>query len=86
MIVLTAGFPAIAAASYGIRVIGDFDGAAARSARMASQLAGILHGIGHGPVTVDALRETSHRAAEAMLGDVANWRLVVESRDLEMPG
>ncbi|MEO8894639.1 MAG: hypothetical protein ABI450_02025 [Rhizomicrobium sp.] len=86
VIVATAGLPALAAASYGIRVIGDFDGAAARSARMASQIAGILHGMGKGQLSIDALRETSHRAAKVMLGDVANWRLVVESRELEMPG
>ncbi|MES2293202.1 MAG: hypothetical protein V4527_07900 [Pseudomonadota bacterium] len=86
VIVATAGLPALAAASYGIRVIGDFDGAAARSARMASQLAGILHGVETGPVSIDTLHETSHRAADVMLGDVASWRLVVESRELEMPG
>lgn len=86
VIVATAGLPALAAASYGIRVIGDFDGAAARSARMASQLAGILHSTAKSPPSIDALRETSHRAAEVMLGDVASWRLVVESRELEMPG
>jgi hypothetical protein len=86
VIVATAGLPALAAASYGIRVIGDFDGAAARSARMATQLASILHGIGKGPLSIDTLRETSHRAGEVMLGDVASWRLVVESRELEMPG
>jgi hypothetical protein len=84
--VAIAGLPAFAAASYGIRVIGDFEGAAARSARMASQLAGLIHALAHAPATIDALRETSQRAAEVMLGDVANWRLVVESRELEVPG
>lgn len=86
IIVATAGLPAFAAASYGIRVIGDFDGAAARSARMASQLSAILHGAGKGTPSIDALREIGHRAADVMLGDVASWRLVVESRELEMPG
>jgi len=32
------------------------------------------------------LREMSHRAADVLQGDVASWRLVVESRELEMPG
>jgi hypothetical protein len=36
--------------------------------------------------SLDSLRETSHRAAEVMLGDVSNWRLVVESRKLDVPG
>ena len=86
IIVVTAGLPALAAASYGIRMIGDFDGAAARSARMASQLAGILHGARKSTPSIDALREIGHRAADVMLGDVASWRLAVESRELEMPG
>lgn len=86
IIVVTAGLPALAAASYGIRVIGDFDGAAARSARMASQLGGILNIVGKNAPSIDGLREINHRAADVMLGDVASWRLVVESRELDMPG
>jgi hypothetical protein len=86
IIVITAGLPALAAASYGIRVIGDFDGAAARSARMASELGALLRGAGKNTPSIDGLREISRRAAEVMLGDVASWRLAAESRELDMPG
>jgi hypothetical protein len=85
LVAMSAGFPAIAAASYGIRVIGEFDGAAARSERMHAQLTVLIDGLKHAN-DPESLREVCHRAAEVMLGDVASWRLVVESRELEMPG
>ena len=84
VMIASAGLPAIAAALYGIRVTGDFEGAARRSARMSEQLTLLLDRLRDD--SLDALRETSHRAAEVMLGDVSNWRLVVESRKLDVPG
>jgi hypothetical protein len=85
VMIASAGLPAIAAALYGIRVTGDFEGAAGRSARMSEQLEHLLEKLRSGS-GLDILRETSHRAAEVMLGDVSNWRLVVESRKLDVPG
>jgi hypothetical protein len=84
VMIASAGLPAIAAALYGIRVTGDFEGAARRSARMSEQLEHLLDKLQDN--SLDSLRETSHRAAEVMLGDVSNWRLVVESRKLDVPG
>ncbi|HYS46907.1 MAG TPA: hypothetical protein VEM35_10725, partial [Rhizomicrobium sp.] len=86
LFVLSAGLPALGAASYGVRVIGDFDGAAARSARMVMQLEGLISKLKLVPCQFDTLREICHRAADVLQGDVASWRLVVESRELEMPG
>jgi len=86
LLVLSAGLPALGAACYGVRVIGDFDGAAARSARMVTQLDGLISKLKLAPCQFDTLRETCHRAADVLQGDVASWRLVVESRELEMPG
>lgn len=77
---------ALGAASYGIRIIGEFDGASRRSARMKAQLDALLSSIGKVPVSLDMLRDVAHHVAEVMLGDVASWRLVVESRELEIPG
>jgi hypothetical protein len=34
----------------------------------------------------ERLRDRVHKASDIMLRDVANWRLVVESRELEKPG
>jgi len=75
----------LGAASYGVRVIGDFDSAAARSARMVMQLEGLIGKLKLIPCQLDTLREICHRAADVLQGDVASWRLVVENRELEMP-
>ncbi|MGH6876098.1 MAG: hypothetical protein ACREHV_01835, partial [Rhizomicrobium sp.] len=85
-IVASASLPALASASYGIRVIGDFDGSAKRSRRMKAQLDALATTIETGSVSFERLRDRAHKASDVMLGDVANWRLVVESRELEMPG
>jgi len=84
--VFSAGLPALGAASYGVRVIGDFDGTAARSSRMVVQLEGLIRGLASSTPDFESLRDTAHRAAEILQGDVASWRLVVESRELDMPG
>jgi hypothetical protein len=76
----------LGAASYGVRVIGDFEGAAARSARMVMQLGGLIDKLKAGPCQFEALRDLCYGAADVLQGDVASWRLVVESRELEMPG
>lgn len=86
LIVATASLPALGSASYGIRVIGDFEGAAKRSARMKAQLDGIASTLENGSVDLEWLRDRVHKTSDVMLGDVANWRLVVESRELSMPG
>jgi hypothetical protein len=86
LFVLNAGLPALGVASYGMRVIGDFEGAAARSTRMVMQLESLIGKLKASPCQFDALRDLCHRAADVLQGDVASWRLVVESRELEMPG
>lgn len=86
LVILPASLTAIAAAGYGIRVIGDFEGAAIRSSRMALQLTQLSQLLGSSDPTLHALRDIGHRSADVMSGDVASWRLVVESRKLEAPG
>lgn len=86
LIVATASLPAFGSASYGIRVIGDFEGAARRSARMKEQLDGLVATIENGSASLEWLRDRVHKTSDVILGDVANWRLVVESRELSMPG
>jgi hypothetical protein len=84
--VVSATLPALGAAFYGIRVIGDFDGTARRSMHVKKQLDPLVARLEDGAATFDLLRDTLHHAADVMLADIANWRLVVESRGLEMPG
>ncbi len=92
---LAAGLPALGTATYGIRVIGDFEGVAERSRRMSEGLDRLIAAIEHDwpeasrhtePPNFALLRARAHAARDAMLGDVENWRLAAESRDLAIPG
>jgi hypothetical protein len=83
---VTAGLPAIATASYGIRVILDFEGIAARALRMSSGFEDQLARWRAGPKTAAALQDFARRAADIMLSDVAAWRLLAEGRRLTIPG
>jgi hypothetical protein len=84
-IALSAFLPALATATYGIRVIGDFEGSARRSERAHQSLHQQIQAIGT-TVSLDVLRRRARAAGETMLGDVASWRLAVESRELAIPG
>ena len=86
LISITAGLPAIATASYGIRVILDFEGNAGRARQIASGLNGLIARWEAGPKTSAALQEFARRAADIMLSDVAAWRLLAEGRRLTIPG
>ncbi len=83
---LTAGLPALATATYGIRVIGDFAGISRRSERTRRGLAAIVKRIDGEEPNLHSLRARVRAAAEVMLGDVAGWRLSAESRGLAIPG
>jgi hypothetical protein len=86
LISITAGLPAIATASYGIRIILDFEGVAGRARQIAIGLNGLLARWEAGPKTSAALQDFARRAADIMLGDVAAWRLLAEGRRLTIPG
>jgi hypothetical protein len=83
---LSAALPALATASYGIRVIGDFDGVFQRAERTHRQLDQLVAAIHQDPSDFSLMRARARSAADAMLGDVANWRLSAESRGLSVPG
>jgi len=97
---LAAGLPALATASYGIRVIGDFEGIARRSERTYKALKQLIEAIEHDALTLrqlitavkhdalalNRLRNRARSAAEVMLGDVSSWRVATESRTLNIPG
>ena len=83
---LTAGLPALATATYGIRVIGDFAGISRRSQRTHEGLAAITRQIAAEAPNLHHLRARVRAAADVMLGDVAGWRLSAESRGLAIPG
>jgi hypothetical protein len=83
---LSAALPALATASYGIRVIGDFEGTFQRAERTHRQLDQLIAAIMQDPPDFTLMRARARSAADAMLGDVASWRLSAESRGLAIPG
>jgi hypothetical protein len=83
---ITAGFPAVATASYGIRVILDFEGIAQRTGRIGSGLDALLARWAAETPSAARLQEFARDAADIMLGDIAAWRLLTEGRRLTIPG
>jgi len=81
----SASLPALASAFYAIRVIGDFGGIARRSERTLVALEALKRAAQRDADDLRALRVHARAAAEAMLGDVASWRLATESRALDIP-
>ena len=83
---LSAALPALATASYGIRVIGDFEGIFHRSRRTQRKLEQLAKAVEQDPIDLTLLRARASSAADVLLGDVASWRLAAESRGLAIPG
>jgi hypothetical protein len=83
---LAAGLPALATATYGIRVIGDFEGVARRSERTHLALERVIKALGDDTLDFALLCARARAAADIMLGDVSSWRLAAESRTLAIPG
>jgi len=82
---VSAALPALATALYGIRVIGDFEGIAHRSARTHMALQQLIDMIEKEAPELNVLRARARAGAETMLGDVSTWRLAAESRGLSLP-
>jgi hypothetical protein len=81
----TAGLPALGAAGYGIRLIGDFEGVAQRSERTGEALKTIGDSLAVSPAEMPTLRQATQAVSASMLGDVAGWRLASETRKLAIP-
>ncbi len=63
-----------------------FEAVAKRSVQMTAQLDALAATGETVSADFERLRDRVHKASDIMLRDVANWRLVVESRELEKPG
>jgi hypothetical protein len=81
-----AGLPALATATYGIRVIGDLEGIAHRAERTHKALDQLIKAVKEDPLDLLLLRARARSATDVMLGDVSSWRLSAESRGLAIPG
>ncbi|HEX5259357.1 MAG TPA: hypothetical protein VFW35_11345 [Sphingomicrobium sp.] len=80
---VSAGFPALGTAVFGIRFQGDFGGDAVRSmatANILRQLDGELRK----DVSLSRAADLAEQAARIMLSDLDEWRLVNQQRDLSV--
>lgn len=80
---VSAGFPALGTAVFGIRFQGDFGGDALRSMATANTLGMINQELRKG-VGLSRAADLSEQAARIMLMDLDEWRLVNEQRDLSV--
>jgi hypothetical protein len=82
----TAGLPALATASYGIRIILDFEGIAGRAHRLGQTLHEALNQWRATEPSAAGLQAFANQSAYTMLIDVNAWRLLAEGRKLAVPG
>jgi len=80
---VSAGFPALATAIFGIRFQGDFGGDAIRSLRTAESLRQIDRELRKAP-TLTRAADLSEQAARFMLSHLGEWCLVNQQRDLSV--
>jgi TIR domain/Protein of unknown function (DUF4231) len=86
VIMLSAVLPTLATATYGIRLIGDFEGIAKRSERAEAGHWRVIEALRRDPADLILFRARAQIVSDAMLGDVSSWRLSAESRGLAVPG
>ncbi|MDP1026852.1 hypothetical protein Q5H91_06485 [Sphingomonas sp. KR1UV-12] len=84
--VVSAALPAIGAAIYGIRMQGDFAGAAERNSVLAKQLVELRRIVADEPPGFDGLRRLIRRTAELLTADVSQWLRTTRARPLSLPG
>jgi hypothetical protein len=80
---ISAGFPALGTAVFGIRFQADFGGDAVRSMATANTLRQIDEELRKN-VTLSRAADLSEQAARIMLSDLDEWRLVNQQRDLSV--
>ncbi|MCS6625435.1 hypothetical protein N0B44_21210 [Roseibacterium beibuensis] len=83
--IICAAFPAIGAAVYGIRMQGDFGGAARRSARLRHQLSTLRPVIQADALDFDTLTHRVRRVADLLQGDLTSWLRTYHARPLALP-
>jgi hypothetical protein len=80
---VSAGFPALGTAVFGIRFQGDFGGDALRSMATADALRQIDREL-RKDVSLSRAADLAEQAARLMLADLDEWRLVNQQRDLSV--
>ena len=80
---VSAGFPALGTAVFGIRFQGDFGGDALRSMATANTLGQIDEEL-RKQASLSRAADLAEQAARFMLSDLDEWRLVNQQRDLSV--
>src|SRR5258708_26509861 len=80
---VSAGFPALGTAVFGIRFLADFGGDALRSMATADTLRLIDQEL-RKEVALSRAADLAEQAARIMLADLDEWRLVNQQRDLSV--
>jgi hypothetical protein len=80
---ISAGFPALGTAVFGIRFQGDFGGDALRSMATANTLRQLDNELRKN-VTLSRAADLAEQAGRIMLSDLDEWRLVNQQRDLSV--
>jgi hypothetical protein len=80
---ISAGFPALGTAVFGIRFQGDFGGDAVRSMATADTLRHIDEEL-RKDVSLSRAADLAEQAARIMLSDLDEWRMVNQQRDLSV--
>ena len=81
---LSAGFPAVGTAIFGIRFQGDFGASALRSRSTANMLRAIRDQLGTDKANLNRSADLLEQAARAMLADLDEWRLIIAQLDLSV--
>ena len=80
---VSAGFPALGTAVFGIRFQADFGGDALRSLATSNTLKQIEDELGR-DVSLSRAADLTEQAGRIMLADLDEWRLVNQQRDLSV--
>lgn len=83
---LTAAFPTLGGALHGIRMQGDFAGAAERGHAVDAQLAGLERAIRDEPARFDTLLVRMRRIMALLTDDLDSWTSTYQGRPLVLPG
>ena len=81
---LSAGFPAVGTAIFGIRFQGDFGASALRSRATAQTLSAIRDQMADGEGNLNRSADLMEQSARAMLADLDEWRLIIQQLDLSV--
>src|SRR5262249_28935311 len=81
---MSAGFPAVGTAIFGIRFQGDFGASALRSRSTAQTLSAIRDQVALGKPNLNRSADLMEQSARAMLGDLDEWRLIIQQLDLSV--